>query len=52
MESDPDLQDVFPSDRIADLTEIICMEEENLEALVQHLPEDLRSREDLNEHLQ
>lgn len=52
MESDPDLQDVFPSDRITDLTEIICMEEENLEALVQHLPEGLRSRADLNEHLQ
>jgi len=52
METDPDLQDLFPSERIADLVEIICAEPENFEALVQHLPEELRSREDLAEHLQ
>lgn len=42
LRNDPDIQDVFPSDRCQDILEIIASEPENLEALRSHLP----SRED------
>merc|ERR1719195_1864701 len=38
LRNDPDIQDVFPSDRCESIVEIIASEPENLDALRQHLP--------------
>merc|ERR1719461_655131 len=56
LRNDPDLQDVFPAEVVADVMEILCSEEETLEALQSQLPpnqsgEPLTSAEIL-EHIQ
>lgn len=52
IENDPDLQDVFPSDRVGDILETVCFDTEAAEQLATHLPEELRSQADMLEHLQ
>lgn len=55
LRNDPDIQDVFPSDRCEDIVEIICSEPENMAALTSHLPprEDGQplTQQDILEHI-
>merc|ERR1719419_188044 len=56
LRSDPDIQDVFPSDQCQSIVEIIASEPENLNALRSHLPPrddgEPLSTEEILEHVQ
>jgi len=49
IETDPDLDDVFPPNRAAEIVE--KLDDESFKQLIEHLPEELRTREDLVQHI-